>query len=95
MSSDLNLAIEQMKLKAERNNKVLSSSDLDAISNDFDIMPDDMDRITNELEKSGYKIEDMFPDNLIIDGREDEIPVDDSVRMYLKEIGKIELLKAD
>ena len=95
MSSDINAAIEQMKAKAERNNKVLSSTDLDNISNDYDIMPDDMDKITSELEKSGYKIEDMFPDSLIIDGREDEIPVDDSVRMYLKEIGKIELLKAE
>jgi len=95
MSSDINSAIEQMKIKAERNNKVLSAGDLDAISNDYDIMPDDMDKITNELEKSGYKIEDMFPDSILLDGREDEIPVDDSVRMYLKEIGKIELLKAE
>ena len=53
MSSDLNAAIEQMKQKAESNNKVLSSTDLDNISNDYDITPDDMDRITNELEKSG------------------------------------------
>ncbi len=57
-------------------------------------------RLMDELEKSGITITDREdPDTAaeesIKEAASDEINVDDSVRMYLKEIGKVPLLNAD
>ncbi|MCQ2502414.1 MAG: RNA polymerase sigma factor RpoD [Saccharofermentans sp.] len=76
----------------------MTEVDFDSLTDSFKIEPDEMINLRAELENSGVKIDDIDldvdDDNDPESDGEDASVVDDSVKMYLKEIGKIELLDA-
>lgn len=96
--TDFEKALAQAKKFAEKNENQITETEFEAITDSYKIEPDEMINLRAELENGGVKISDPDLDNddndIDTDG-EDANVVDDSVKMYLKEIGKIELLDAE
>ena len=96
--TDFEKALAQAKKFAEKNENQITETEFEAITDSYKIEPDEMINLRAELENGGVKISDPDLDNddtdIDSDG-EDANVVDDSVKMYLKEIGKIELLDAE
>lgn len=98
--------IDKLLRKAARNDNVLSYSEIMKTIEDAEIDVDETEQILDALEEAEVTID---ADNIIdVDDDDDDdddddfdskknaqIAVDDPVRMYLKEIGKVELLTAD
>lgn len=98
--------IDKLLRKAARNDNVLSYSEIMKTIEDAEIDVDETEKILDALEEAEVTID---ADNIIdVDDDDDDdddddfdskknaqIAVDDPVRMYLKEIGKVELLTAD
>ena len=96
--TDFEKALAQAKKFAEKNENQITETEFEAITDSYKIEPDEMINLRAERENGGVKISDPDLDNddndIDTDG-EDANVVDDSVKMYLKEIGKIELLDAE
>jgi RNA polymerase primary sigma factor len=96
--TDFEKALAQTKKFAEKNENQITETEFEAITDSYKIEPDEMINLRAELENGGVKISDPDLDNddtdLDTDG-EDANVVDDSVKMYLKEIGKIDLLEPE
>ena len=96
--TDFEKALAQAKKFAEKNENQISEAEFETLTDSFKIEPDEMINLRAELENSGVMISDpdlgADDDGVDSDG-EDANVVDDSVKMYLKEIGKIELLDAE
>ena len=98
--------VDKLLRKAARNDNVLSYSEIMKAIEDAEIDVDETEQILDALEEAEVTID---ADNVIDvdddddDGDDDDfdskknaqVAVDDPVRMYLKEIGKVELLTAD
>ncbi|MBQ0012549.1 MAG: RNA polymerase sigma factor RpoD [Clostridiales bacterium] len=102
MASDFSIILQKLENLAMANNNSISSMDVMNIVEDNDGDPDMIDKIFDELEAKGIGIsaETSIEDDAIRDlnldaGVTDGIGMDDPVRMYLKEIGKVPLLNAD
>ncbi len=96
--TDFDKAMAAAKKLADKNGSMITESDLESISDSYKLEPDEMITLREELDNSGVKLNDPdldSDDNDDGEGGEDVNVVDDSVKMYLKEIGKIELLNAD
>ncbi|MCR4689400.1 MAG: RNA polymerase sigma factor RpoD [Saccharofermentans sp.] len=104
--TDFEKAIAAAQKLAEKNGKTLTDAELESITDNYKMGPDDMLSLRAELEKVNIVIsepevdltiddDDIPSDADIEESTDDANVVDDSVKMYLKEIGKIELLKAD
>ena len=93
--SDYQKALEALKKFANKNDNTISDNDVDNIAFEYKIEADDMVKLTSELEEAGIKIGDSNLDADFEGAAIDDLSVDDSVKMYLKEIGKIDLLKPD
>ncbi len=80
---------------------VLSPDDIIAGFPNVELEPDDLIRISNAFRDMGIKVSDSeeaaeSEDELIAEAEAlDSLSLDDPVRMYLKEIGRVALLKAD
>ena len=96
--TDFEKALAQAKKLAGKSDNLLTEAELEAITTQYKIEGDDSINLRAELENGGVMINDPDLDgddgDVDTDG-EDVNVVDDSVKMYLKEIGKIELLDAE
>ena len=93
--SDYQKALEALKKFASKNDNTISDNDVDNIAFEYKIEADDMVKLTAELEEAGIKVGEINLDADIDGASIDDLSVDDSVKMYLKEIGKIDLLKPE
>ena len=96
--TDFDKALAAAKKLADKNGSMITETDLESLTDSYKLEPDEMITLRAELDNSGVKINDPDLDNDDTgddEGGEDVNVVDDSVKMYLKEIGKIELLNAD
>ncbi|MCQ2467259.1 MAG: RNA polymerase sigma factor RpoD [Clostridia bacterium] len=92
--ADLASALKEVKKKAAKNGNTISNNDFEAIQEE--LSENDAMALTTEVEKAGILIEQesLEQDSLNISQGEGA-DVDDGVKMYLKEIGKIPLLSAE
>ena len=96
--TDFDKALAAAKKLADKNGSMITEADLETLTDSYKLEPDEMITLRAELDNSGVKINDPDLDNDDTgdeEGGEDVNVVDDSVKMYLKEIGKIELLNAE
>ena len=92
LSEELLQAIEVLKSKAQDN--VISTDDVEALGLDVDTRVS----ICSELKKDGYAIEDTSMteyEKSLLDDIGSETTIDDSVKIYLKQIGQVALLSGD
>ncbi len=92
LSEELLQAIEVLKSKAQDN--VISTDDVEALGLDVDTRVS----ICSELKKEGYAIEDTSMteyEKSLLDDIGSETTIDDSVKIYLKQIGQVALLSGD
>lgn len=96
--TDFEKAMAAAKKLADKNGSMITEADFESFADSYKLEPDDMITLRAELDNAGVKINDPDLDNDDTgddEGGEDVNVVDDSVKMYLKEIGKIELLNAE
>lgn len=98
--ADFDKKLAKLKKLADKSGGSLRQEIVENEAADLENGLADSVRLTQELEKMGVTITDKEdPDEAaeesIRDASSEEINVDDSVRMYLKEIGKVPLLSGD
>ncbi len=98
--ADYEKTLAKLKRMADKKGGTLRQETIENEAAELENGLADSVRLTDELEKMGVKITDKEDPDItaaesIKDAANDEINVDDSVRMYLKESGKVPLLNAD
>ena len=93
--------IKELTAIAKKKKNMLEYKEIMDFFGDIDLDPDQIDKIYEVLESQGIdvlgamEIEDDVEKDMDLNIVEASINVDDHVRMYLKEIGKVPLLSAD
>jgi RNA polymerase primary sigma factor len=110
MDSEKNFSLEELIEKGKHDGSISNEDLLDAIGGYQDFDMDQIDKIYETLETNGIEITDGISDDKFadleseveqmmspeeIEKMQEGLAIDDPVRMYLKEIGKVPLLDPD
>ena len=102
MASDFSFILQKLENKAAANANSISSIDIMNAIDENGGDPELVDKLFDELEAKGVNVtaETSVEDDAIRDidlnaGTQESAGMDDPVRMYLKEIGKVSLLTAE
>jgi len=102
MANDFRSILQEIEKRAAANNNSISYKDMMVIIEKNDVDPDVAEKIFDTLEAKGVEIipetnveEENLTEIDLTDGVGEGIGMDDPVRMYLKEIGKVPLLIAE
>lgn len=102
-NNNAKMTIVKQLIEKGKKSGVLTYKEIMDTLEDVDLSPEQIEKIYEILESMGIEvindIDDFNPDQLLEEDLEISIPegisIDDPVRMYLKEIGKVPLLSAD
>ncbi len=103
--NDVKTALRMLLELGKQKGSLTNQDIMDALL-DVDVEPEQLERIYDKLESSGIEIKEDQPDDIGLidahllhsgaeDSAEEQQGVDDPVRMYLKEIGKVQLLSSE
>jgi RNA polymerase primary sigma factor len=102
MANDFRSIFQEIEKRAAANNNAITYKDMMVIIEKNDVDPDVAEKIFDTLEAKGVEIipetnveEENLSEVDLNDGVGEGIGMDDPVRMYLKEIGKVPLLIAE
>jgi len=94
--------LQDLVALAKKKKNLLEQKDILQFLGDVDLDPDQMDKVYEYLETQGVDVlttmeieEEIEKDDVSLQAVEGAINIDDHVRMYLKEIGKVPLLTGD
>ncbi|MEE1070922.1 MAG: RNA polymerase sigma factor RpoD [Cellulosilyticum sp.] len=93
--------LDQLIAIAKEKKGILEQEDINEVFSDMDLEPSKIEQIYEYLEAQNIDIlgnlndADMDENDIDLSNLPDGISIDDPVRMYLKEIGKVPLLSAD
>ena len=101
VTEDISELVSQLKLMASGRDNSITEGEFDLLMMEKEVSPEVSEKLLSKLSSLKIKIvpdveddDDLTDDGVMVSASE-EINVDDSVRMYLKEIGKISLLNAE
>lgn len=96
--------LEKLVVFAKKNKNVIEQKDVNEVFSDLELTPDHIEIIYDRLENEEIDVLENIEEDIdsaednkdeVDFGLPDGINLDDPVRMYLKEIGKVELLTAE
>ncbi|MBP3886491.1 MAG: sigma-70 family RNA polymerase sigma factor, partial [Cellulosilyticum sp.] len=93
--------LDQLIAIAKEKKGILEQEDINEVFSDMDLEPNKIEQIYEYLEAQNIDIlgnlndSDLDENDIDLSNLPDGISIDDPVRMYLKEIGKVPLLSAD
>ena len=93
--------LDQLIAIAKEKKGILEQEDINEVFSDMDLEPNKIEQIYEYLEAQNIDIlgnlndSDLDENDIDLSSLPDGISIDDPVRMYLKEIGKVPLLSAD
>ena len=98
----LQMRIRELVIAGKKKNNTLDYKEIVQFFADMDLDPDQIDKIYENIEVQGVDIlnadpvpEEEIAKDLDLENLEGSVNVDDHVRMYLKDIGKVPLLSPD
>ncbi len=101
VTEDISELVSQLKLMASGRDNSITEGEFDLLMMEKEVSPEVSEKLLSKLSSLKIKIvpdvedDDDLTDDAVMVSASEEINVDDSVRMYLKEIGKISLLNAE
>ena len=86
---------EALKIAAGFKNKIMTMSEFEKVTDKLALLPDETSFVFGVLKQAGVEIQEENEDIKEISFENIDATTDDSVKMYLKDIGQVPLLRSD